>query len=367
MRVLHVIDTSEVGGGQTAVGHLLRGLGHRGVEAELACRPGGPLMDTAAAAGARTHAIAFDKQFSPRKAQQLARVAEAGRFDVIHTHGLLATYYTAMARECFGVGTPLVYHQHGFHHHNHRRLTRRARMLAERLLCWRSDRVVAVSSRDLADLSAGGYGARQRLRLVHYGLPEPMPVSRDAARSSLGLDGNAPVVGLVARLHPQKGVDCFLAAARLLHDTHPGARFVIVGTGELEDTLRAQVDRLGLRGAITWVTDGRRGVDAMPAFDVAVLSSRWEGLPLVLLEYMALRRPIVATTVAGCLDAIGPEQASLVPPDAPVEMAAAMRGLIDAPEEARARGASARARFDEQFTLTRMIERVMALYEEVQA
>lgn len=367
MRVLHVIDTSEVGGGQTAVGHLLQGLGRAGLHAELACRGGGPLMDVAAAAGAPAHAIAFDKRFLPGKAATLARVAHAGRFDVVHAHGLLATYYGALAREYFGVGVPLIYHQHGFHHHNHGPLTRRARMLAERALCWRSDRVLAVSSSDLTGLTAGGYGPPTRLRLLHYGLPDPEVVPRDLAREALGVTSGVPVVGLVARLHPQKGVETFLRAAALVHRHRPEVKFAIVGTGALEAPLRSLGDALGLGPVVRWATGGVKGVTMMPAFDVAVLSSRWEGLPLVLLEYMALRRPIVATTVQGCLDAVSDQEALLVPPDAPQAMAAAIDALLEDRGLADRRAAAARARFEEQFTLTRMIERIVTLYEEVVA
>jgi glycosyltransferase involved in cell wall biosynthesis len=369
MRVLHVIDTSEIGGGQTALGHLLAGFRGTDVATDLACRAGGPLMDQARGLGTAVHDIAFDKRYLPNKALALARVVRRRRVDVLHSHGLLATYYCALARGVFGARVPLVYHQHGFHHHNHGRTTRRARIAAERRLARGADRVIAVSRSDYDQLLDSRYVDQARLRLVHYGLP-PRPlatVSADVARAAIAADGHTPVVGLVARLHPQKGVDTFLRAAAIVRAQLPQAAFVVVGTGELEAELRALATSLGLDGALRWVTSGLPGVAAVPHFSVGVISSLWEGLPLVLLEYMAAARPIVATTVAGCLDAVGPEEAELVPSRDPAAMAAAIHRLLTDPSTASARAAAAQARFEHAFTLDVMVGKVRRLYEEVVA
>jgi glycosyltransferase involved in cell wall biosynthesis len=367
MRVLHVIDTSEIGGGQTAVGHLLAGFRGTGVTTDLACRAGGPLVDHARACDAEVHAIPFDKRYLPNRSLALARVMRRRRIDVLHSHGLLATYYCALARAAFGVRVPLVYHQHGFHHRNHGRATRRARIAAERRLARHADRVLAVSRSDYEQLLEAGYASREQVRLVHYGLPAPeIPQSvAVAAERILDVPGDTPVVGLVARLHPQKGVDSFLRAAAIVRQRHPRAVFAIVGTGELEGELRGLASSFGLNGDVRWIRGDIPGVAAMPHFTVGVLSSLWEGLPLVLLEYMAAARPIVATTVAGCLDAVGPAEAELVPPADPATMADAISRLITDRSLASARAAAARARFERDFTLDAMVANVRTVYDEV--
>lgn len=371
VRVLHVIDTSNLGGGQTAVRHLLEGFRETGIETELACRGGGPLIDAAAAIGVRTHTVDFDKRYLPGAAARVARIVRESRIGLVHSHGLLATYYSQLARSVFGARVPLVYHQHGFHHHNHGRLTRRARIAAERWLAHRADRTLAVSSSDYDRLIAEHYAPASRVRLVHYGLPD-----RAAATDAVNDAGEViaargrKVIGLVGRLHPQKGVDTFLRAAATVKK-HLGTQlkapvmFAIVGVGDLETELRATGASLGLNGELRWVTNGMAGAAAMPHFDVAVLSSRWEGLPLVLLEYMAARRPIVATDVAGCLDAVGPEEAEIVPTDSVADMAAAMLRLLDDPDRAARKAAAGRARFQQAFTLNVMVDRVRAVYDEV--
>jgi len=367
MRVLHVIDTSFLGGGQTSVRHLLEGFRGTGVTTDLACRDGGPLMDAARATGSEVHAIPFDKRYLPGRARALARVVRERGIDLMHSHGLLATYYCAVARSAFGAKVPLVYHQHGFHHHNHGALTQRARIAAEKWLATRADRVLAVSRSDHDRLLRERYVDPSRLRLVHYGLPPatPDPSEVCAARKAMKLPPGSPVIGLVARLVPQKGVETFLKAAALARHQRPGLTFVIVGVGPLEGELRALASSISLNGDLRWITSGMRGVAAAPNFDVGVLSSRWEGLPLVLLEYMAAARAIVTTNVDGCLDAVGPAEAEIVEPDTPEAMAAAMVRLVSDAGLARQRAAAAQARFAKAFTLEVMVRNVRVIYEEI--
>ncbi|HPA51854.1 MAG TPA: glycosyltransferase family 4 protein [Thermoanaerobaculia bacterium] len=366
MRVLQVIDKSFLGGGQTVVRHLLEGFRGTDVESLLACRDGGPLVEAARALGTRVHTIPFDKRFRPSAARRVADLVRSERVDVVHAHGLVAATTCWMARRLFGARVPLLYHQHGFHHHNYGPLTIGLRRAAEKAICRRVDRVIPVSSADLALLSSGGYAPRERLELVYYGIPEPRATAEEieGARRAARLEPGRPVVGLVGRLHVQKGVDVFLAAAALVHEARPDAQIVVVGEGELETELHEQGRRLGLKDAVRW-TGGRPSAPFMPLFSVAVLSSRWEGLPLVLLEYMARSLPIVTTDAEGCLDAVGETEARIVPRDDPRAMADAILGLLGDPVSAHRLGESARARFDGTFDIVTMTRRFESIYREV--
>jgi glycosyltransferase involved in cell wall biosynthesis len=367
MRVLHVIDTSAVGGGQTSLRHMLDGCRGTDVQTELACRDGGPLMDSARELGTVVHAIPFDKRFLPHRAFTLARIVRDRQIDLMHSHGLLATYYCTLARGLFGAKVPLVYHQHGFHHHNHGAATQRARIRAEKWLATNADRVVAVSRADYDRLLAEEYVPESRLRLVYYGLPGAPadPLEIHAAREAMAVPVGSPVVGLVGRLAPQKGVDVFLRAAAIAKQRRPGLTFVVVGVGPLEGELRALASSIGMNGDLRWMNNGMKGVVASPNFTVGVLSSRWEGLPLVLLEYMASGRPIVTTRIEGCLDAVSPAEAEIVEPENPEAMADAIVRLVSDPELARQRAAAAQARFESSFSLEVMVGHLRALYREV--
>lgn len=372
MRILHLIDKSFLGGGQTAVRNLIEGALGSGLEPTLepilACRGGGPLVEKVRALGAKVHPIPFDKRFRPGPARAIAELVRSERVDLLHGHGLVATTYATLARSFFGARVPLVYQQHGFHHHNYRFYSVGLRRAAERAVCHRADSVVAVSRADADLLVKERYAPADRVEVIYYGIPEPSasPEAVDQARRELGLDPSRPVVGLVGRLHPQKGVDVFLRAAARVQATVPRCQFVVVGTGEIERELKPLATRLDLDGHLRWA-GGRPSAPYLPLMDVAVLTSRWEGLPLVLLEHMAAGRAIVTTSLGGCLEAVGEGTAELVPVDAPAETAEAIVRLLRSPERAGALGGRARTRYLEQFTLPVMTRRFAALYQELLA
>ncbi len=318
------------------------------------------------ALGVPVHPVPFDKKFRPGPARAVARIAREQHIDLVHAHGLVATFYCVLARLFFGLRAPIVYSQHGFHHGNYGAATVGLRKWSERWACRRVARVVASSREDRDALVAGGYAPAGRVSLLHNGIPEPVADAEDTARvrAAIPFVGEAPIVGMVARLHIQKGVDTFLRAAARIREQAPQVRFVVVGSGEIEAELHALAHELRLDDVLVF-TGSLPSRACHPLFDVAVLCSRWEGLPITLLECMALRRPLVVTAVGGILEAVGPDEAELVPVDDPAAVAAAVLRLLQDPGLARKRGEAARRRFERSFTLPVIANQYAQLYEEV--
>lgn len=368
MNVLQVIDKSFVGGGQTNLRNLLEGLQQLDVGLHLCCRDGGPLVEWVRALGVPVYPVPFDKNFRPGPARAVARVAREQRVDLVHAHGLVATFYCMLARIFFGMRVPLLYHQHGFHHRNYGPMTVWLRKAIERWVCRRVECVIAASSDDSDLLIAGGYARSERIAILKYGIPEPAPTAEQSAlvRSRIPFVGSAPLVGIVSRLHIQKGIDVFLRAVVLIRAAAPEARFAVVGTGEIEAEMHALAHELGLDDVLVF-TGTLPSVACHPFFDVAVMSSRWEGLPITLLEYMATRRAIVITRIPGCLEAVGPDEAEIVPVDDPEALAAAILRLLQDPALAQQRGEAARRRFEASFTLPVVAAQYRELYREVLA
>ena len=159
----------------------------------------------------------------------------------------------------------------------------------------------------------------QKLIVIRNALDPSLPPvgTRGEARRRLNLPAAELVVGMVARLAPQKGVGRFVQAAVLVLKQVPEATFVLVGGGPLEAELRTRVEKLGpIHRPERFRIEGHRedAHELYRAFDVLALSSLYEGLPYVLLEAMAQGVPIVATDVLGTNDVVVDGETGLFSP-----------------------------------------------------
>jgi glycosyltransferase involved in cell wall biosynthesis len=157
----------------------------------------------------------------------------------------------------------------------------------------------------------------------------------------------APALVAVARLAEQKGLPLLIEAAGQVAATHPGFTLRIVGDGPLRPVLEQRIATLGLGAQVTLVgpLDGAGVRDAMLAARAFVLPSFAEGLPVVIMEALALRRPVIASAIAGTPELVGPDCGWLVPAGAVDALADAMRQALDAPTDRLATmGEAGRAR-----------------------
>src|SRR5439155_12168007 len=179
-------------------------------------------------------------------------------------------------------------------------------------------------------------------------------LAREAAREDLGVPADAAVVGTVGGITAKKGHVGLVRAARAVVDTCPDVRFVFVGLPLDAEPVYREIERAGLRDHV-WLSGYRpEAARLMPAFDVYCQPSRFEGMPVSLLEAMALGLPAVATAVGGVPEvATDGEDAVLVPPGAPDAMAGALVDLLRDPRRRRALGERA-ARTAERFSIEGM-------------
>jgi glycosyltransferase involved in cell wall biosynthesis len=206
----------------------------------------------------------------------------------------------------------------------------------------------------------------RRALVIHNGIEldrfDPGAMSPAAVRQRWGL-GSGPVVGFVGRLTPQKDPLTFLRAVAELRRHRPDLQALVVGDGPLRGAVEAEIAGLGL-GPSCRLT-GMQGEVAplLGAMDVFVLSSVSEGFPFIVLEAMAMERPVVATDVNGVSEIIEPGVSGvLVASRAADAIARAGLDLLRAPDAARRMGRAARARVAERFTVSGMVDRLQTLY-----
>ena len=182
-------------------------------------------------------------------------------------------------------------------------------------------------------------------------------------REELGLGAGEFLALLVAALRPEKRVELFVAAVRRAHSADRRVRGVIAGGGPELERVRAAA---GADGVVQVLGPRTDVPDLMAAADAVCLSSDAEGVPMVLLEAMALGRPAVATRVGGVAEAVEHETTGLlVPTDDEPALAAALLRLAADPELRARLGEAGLRRHRERFGVDRMVEEYSRVFEEV--
>lgn len=165
-----------------------------------------------------------------------------------------------------------------------------------------------------------------------------------------------PVVGIIGRLVPVKGVDTFLHAATMIRARHPEMTFEIVGEGELRQALVEQSRSLGLAECVRFMGFSDDIVPVMQRLSVLAMPSRAEGLPRVLLEGMAAALPIVATPVDGTPEVLRHDVEGLLGASAE-GIASLVNMLCDHPERCAALADGARRRIESELTAAEMVRK----------
>ncbi len=329
MRVLHVIATGKRGGGYTHLHGVLPELAKLGIESAVAVGSDGPLAPTLTARGICVDVLDLPgPRPDPRGVLGVARVIARRTPDLVQYHGTRAGFFGALRR--LGGGPPAVYTVHGLSYRCPG-LERVAFATAEAIISRAVDQVLSVSAADIADLERRRFLRRGRAIHVPNAVDDRFrPGDAAAARARMGWPATARILGTVGRLAPEKAIGDFLDVVGKLAGVHA----VVIGDGperaRLEQRAAPFAERVHFLG---WRDDV---ADILPAFDVFVLTSRWEGEPIVLLEAMAAGVPCVATSIPGTREIIKTSGTGvLVPPGDSAALAAAVRQLLEDGERCR--------------------------------
>ena len=368
LNVLEMIDKPSLGGGQSVLLALAGHLDRERFAVSVCAGSGGPLENEVRRLGLAFHPAEFRKKPAPGFSRDLARLLAGKKIDILHTHGGVAGLFGRRAARA--ARTPVVVHTlHGIHYLHYRNPALRLAYIGlERFLSRTTSAVVCVSEADLALARKFRLAPEDRLRLIRNGVAlfekyEAEARVRVLDELCVRLKFRSPVVGTVARLHRQKGVVYFIRAAEIVVRTNPSATFVVVGGGPLEKKIQDEVARRGLGGRVILAGERADAFDLMTVFDVFVLPSLWEGLPLVLIEAAGLGKPIVATDIDGSREIIRDgDTGLLVPPADPEALAGAILRLAGDADLRRRLAEKARTEIPPAFSLKGMVARTERLY-----
>ncbi|MEK6191335.1 MAG: glycosyltransferase [Chloroflexota bacterium] len=362
-RVLQLLATGGTGGAQESAIALLVHLDRSRFEIEAVSLADGRSIQRLRELGIRVTVIPPEDDEST--VRELVAYLRRRQIDLLHAHLFRAELLGTRAAQV--AGTPVVV---ATAHSS--RIRSPADIAALAAVTPSIDRLIVPSAAIATKVLAEGRGAAE-ITVVPNGVDldrfSPQRSSQDTAalRAALGIPPDAFLVGVVARLEPEKGHRYLLEALPAIVEAVPDAWLLLVGEGSQTDALRAQAGSLPLAARQRVVIAGfQTDIEAVTqALDVAVLPSLREAQGLALLEAMAARRPVVASAVGGIPETIrdGVDGLLVPPADPPALADAVIRLARDAQLRDRL-AASGRRRVEDRFSVTVSVRRVVAIYSE---
>jgi glycosyltransferase involved in cell wall biosynthesis len=369
MRVLHVQKVNGVGGSERHLLELVPRLRSHGVDAifcvltEPGCEEFVGLLE---AAGVPTHRVPAGPDLNPLLVSRLTALVRRERPDLVHTHLIHADTHgqlaTALAR------VPGVRSLHDTMPRLAHQPYRFAGAMAGRI----ARRTIAISDHAREHAVANGLAPAARVRVVKYGIDADGWRSderdRTAARAALGISPDDVAVVAASRLVAHKGHDVLLRAFTTARAQTPAVRLLVAGAGDLRPALESQAHAHGDAVRFLGHLDEAAVRRLMHASDVVVfpsLAAFGEGFGLAALEASAAGRPVVASAVASLPEiVVDGTTGVLVPSGDAGALASALVGLARDPEARARMGTAGHARAATEFTLPRMVDETLAVYDE---
>ena len=369
MRILFLSTSMGLGGADQqllSAARVLHAHGHQILIVSLT--PLGPMGLQARSLGLRTESLEMRRGIpDPRGLLQLARIVRDWKPDVVHSHMVHANLMGRALRMLAPVPV-LVSTIHNIYEGG--ALLMAAYRMTNRLV----DHMTIISEAAADRFIRERIVPRERLTVVPNGIDTERlgnlpPGSRESLRDSVGLRHQEFAWLAVGRFEEAKDYPNMLRGFAQLRRRQPTAVLLLVGRGSLQAETEALVRELDLDGAVRFLGVRDDVPMVMSGADGYVMSSAWEGMPMVLLEAAAAGLPIVATRVGGNHEVVRPEETGfLVPPGDPAALGQAMLRLMELPEaQRRAMGERGREHVRTNYGLDRVTERWEGLYRQARA
>lgn len=360
-KIHYLLPELKLGGAEKHVIRLAAGLRKKGYEVGITCLfREGALAEEARGEGIPLVCLNLPYRWGPATFLSLRQWLLARRPDILHTYLFGFHFFAGLPARLLKV--PVIVSSRreiaGWQKKRHRMLESLGNFFVDRVVCCSK----AVEEWTLKK----EYIQPERLVTLHNGVDMTRfnpSLKNPGFRRNLGIPVNAFVVGTVANIAIEKGYPYLLEAAEQILRENPRLWFLFVGFGPLEKEMKERARQI--KGCEQIIFSGARSdiPELMREMDLFVLASIREGFPNVLLEVMAMGKPVVATDVGGIPELIeSGTDGLLVPAKNGEALAEALRSLLKDPEKAGALGRSGQEKIRNHFSLDRMVEQYEALY-----
>jgi glycosyltransferase involved in cell wall biosynthesis len=365
IHIFHLIDGLTFGGAETLLRDLAAGLEQRGYRITVAYSTHGAFVEELEKKGLRLIQIPRLGLIDPFFLYKIFQILKKENPDVVHTHLFKSDFHGRLAARLARV--PVVI---STLHNNDTWANNKILGYIYGLTSIWADRLIAVSPEVKEFHINKTKILPQKTMVIQNGVDvDSFSGYKEQAiklRKDFGIESTAPLFGIVGRLMPQKNVPMFLLAAKEILQSQPNARFLIVGDGELREQLQQETQNLNLFPAVIF-TGMRKDIPIiLNALDVLVLSSLWEGLPVILLEAMASSLPVVSTAVDGVVGVAEKDVTAFLTPNRDASALAQACLLLASDSSLRDRmGKAGYDKVVKNYSLNNMIDKISEQYLEL--
>ena len=371
MRIVYTVLDGRMSGGQVICGHLMAAAVSAGHQVCLITPNLGEFTEQVKSRSIEVIQMPMERTFFFHRSVAFAKFLRDWDADLVHCHSAVAG--TILARiGAYLAGVPLISHVHIENKFSDVRWIQKLQIILDNITAIVVDKIITISNATKSSLIDQGISSN-KITVIHNGISlteqlDDMP-EVDQLRSTLGLKNNSHVVGTVARLCPVKGQREFILAARNICNLYPNTEFLVIGEdyefeGKYRSNLENLVKELDLEEFVHFLgfrSDVRRLIHC---FEIFVLPSWIEGLPVTILEAMAARKPVVATSVGGVPELVlDGETGILVPPRDVPGLSKAIESLLDEPDIAHQMGNKGYEYVHQEFSHEKMWTQVQQLYK----
>ncbi len=376
MRICHIITKPELGGAQLTTLRLLSELSKDNYEISFITSNSGILTsDFLKLQKVKNFLLSsFKRDIEPINdiltLYKIYKILKNQKCEIVHTHsskaGILGRLAARIAKTKF-----ILHTVHGWSFNEYQPLLiKRLFILLEKIAARWTTKLICVSKKDIETALKYKIANREKIVLIRYGISKEafqfQNLNIAEKRAELVIKNNGPIVAMVSCLKPQKSPQDYIKAAAIVKKDIPEANFLIIGDGILRKKVLRLADNLGLNGSLLFKGWRRDIPEILSVIDVLVLSSLWEGLPVVLLEAMASGKPVIATNVGGTSEIIRDGiDGILVPPKDYKALSEKIRFILTETNLCKKMGESFKNRFDSSFQFQNMVKEIQELYHSL--
>lgn len=304
IKVMECIRQGQIGGGESHLLSLVENLDRSKFHPIVLSFTDGPMIERLNNMEIETHVIYTEKPFDISKWKQVKKLLKEKQVDIVHAHGTRASSNVLWAARSLNI--PVIYTVHGWSFHaDQNPLVRKLRIAGEKYLTGRSNQNISVS---LSNQQSGKIFIRSfNSVVINNGIDQnkfnPERLYKNI-RQELGIREEATLVLFIARFTVQKQPLALIRSFANALQKNPDLHLVMVGDGDQKNEAIDLIEKLSVKNNITLLPFRQDVPDVLSAADIFVLPSLWEGLPIGLLEAMAMKKAIIASKVDGTSEVI---------------------------------------------------------------